>query len=202
MRVNARARWLFYSIENQYITRKWNFFFKKIQGSTFKNGLKEKLYILIVNYLLVDNRLKTRAKKNFAFNPKETKVYLQTFSFTFLQSEGVKTLNNNTLIIFEKNGVGTTPSADSIRALRPDFQVPFLALTFLFKVWHSFGGLFVQNRTGFVAGEAVRSQTDFARIHLPAGFALSDPLDDCHFILWQTRLCGESCLLKHSKMGH
>nr|DAK61182.1 MAG TPA: hypothetical protein [Caudoviricetes sp.]DAV27327.1 MAG TPA: hypothetical protein [Caudoviricetes sp.]DAV63163.1 MAG TPA: hypothetical protein [Caudoviricetes sp.]DAY81542.1 MAG TPA: hypothetical protein [Caudoviricetes sp.] len=31
---------------------------------------------MIVNYLLVDNRLKTRAKKNFAFNPKETKVYL------------------------------------------------------------------------------------------------------------------------------
>lgn len=141
-------------------------------------------------------------KKFFAFNPKETKVYLQAFSFTFLQSESNKTLNNSTLIIFEKNEVGTAPGADSIRALRPDFQVPFLALTFLFKVWHGFGGLFVQNRTGFVVGEAVRSQTDFARIHLPAGFALSNPLDDCHFMLWQTRLCGESCLLKHSKMGH
>lgn len=66
-------------------------------------------------------------------------------------------LNNNMLIILKKNGVGTTPGADSIRALRPDFQVPFLALTFLFKVWHGFGGLFVQNRTGFAAREVVRS---------------------------------------------
>lgn len=66
-------------------------------------------------------------------------------------------MNNNTLIIFEKNGVGTTPSADSIRALRPDFQVPFLALTFLFKVWPGFRGLFVQNKTGFAAGETVWS---------------------------------------------
>lgn len=58
-------------------------------------------------------------------------------------------LNNSVLIIFEKNGVGTTPGADSIRALRPDFQVPFLALTFLFKVWRGFGGLFVQNKVEF-----------------------------------------------------
>nr|DAM53367.1 MAG TPA: hypothetical protein [Caudoviricetes sp.] len=66
-------------------------------------------------------------------------------------------MNNNILIIFEKNGVGTTPGADSIRALRPDFQVPFLALTFLFKVRHGFGGLFVQNRTGFAEGESIRA---------------------------------------------
>jgi hypothetical protein len=64
-------------------------------------------------------------------------------------------LNNSILIIFEKNGVGTASGADSIRALRPDFQVPFLALTFLFKVWHGFRGLFVQNRTGFAEGEEV-----------------------------------------------
>ena len=38
--------------------------------------MKEKLYILIVNYLPVENGLKTNAKKIFAFNPKETKVYL------------------------------------------------------------------------------------------------------------------------------
>lgn len=62
-------------------------------------------------------------------------------------------MNNNALIIFENNGVGTTPGADSIRALRPDFQVPFLALTFLFKVWSGFGGLFVQNKEGFVQEE-------------------------------------------------
>lgn len=41
-----------------------------------KNRLKEKLYILIVNYLRVEISLKTRAKKFFDFNPKESKVYL------------------------------------------------------------------------------------------------------------------------------
>lgn len=38
-------------------------FFQKNRGSTLKNRLKEKLYILIVNYLRVENRLKTNAKK-------------------------------------------------------------------------------------------------------------------------------------------
>lgn len=41
-----------------------------------KNRLKEKLYILIVNYLRVKNRLKNKGEKFFAFNPKESKVYL------------------------------------------------------------------------------------------------------------------------------
>ncbi len=51
--------------------------------------------------------------------------------------------------------MGTATGADSIRALRPDFQVPFWTLTFLFKVWHGFGGLFVQNRAVFAEGEEV-----------------------------------------------
>lgn len=65
---------------------------------------------------------------------KGTKVYLWSFIFTFLQSECFNIPKNNTLIIFKKNGVGIRPCADSIRTLRPDFQVPFLTLTFLFKV--------------------------------------------------------------------
>lgn len=98
-------------------------------------------------------------------------------------------LNNNTLIIFKKNGVGTTPGADSIRALRPDFQVPFLATTFLFKVWHSFRGLFAQNRTCFAYKELAMPFIEFARICRRIHRALTYFPDAYYFLLWMTRLC-------------
>lgn len=78
---------------------------------------------------------------------KGTKVYLWSFIFTFLQSECFNILKNNALIIFKKNGVGIRPCADSIRTLRPDFQVPFLSLTFLFKVQPLFW-IFLVGNTG------------------------------------------------------
>ena len=68
------------------------------------------------------------------------------------------------LIIFEKIGEGTLPGADSIRALRPDFQVPFLVLTFLSEVLPDFEGLFARNRADSAEGKHQRRYTDFAII--------------------------------------
>lgn len=81
------------------------------------------------------------------------------FSFTFLQSEDIKTLKNNALIIFEKIGEGTHPGADSIRALRPDFQVPFLASDFFVQSL-SLWSRIICSKHGAVQGELVQMGTD------------------------------------------
>jgi hypothetical protein len=59
---------------------------------------------------------------------------LSVAKFTFPESEPIKELEINALIILKKTGVGMLARADSIRVLRPDFQVPFLGKTFSFKV--------------------------------------------------------------------
>lgn len=74
------------------------------------------------------------------------------FSFTFLQSEDIKPLKNNALIIFEKIGEGIHPGADSIRALRPDFQVPFLASDFFVQSSSLLSGI-ICSKHGVFAGQ-------------------------------------------------
>ncbi len=56
MRVNARARGLFVFIWKSIACKKVKIFFQKNRDSTFKNWLKEKLYILTINYLRVEKR--------------------------------------------------------------------------------------------------------------------------------------------------
>ncbi len=81
------------------------------------------------------------------------------FGFTFLQSEDIKLLKNNALIIFEKIGEGIHPGADSICALRPDFQVPFLASDF-FVQSSSLWSRIICSKHGAVQGELVQMDTD------------------------------------------
>ncbi|MCM1302205.1 MAG: hypothetical protein NC250_09090 [Alistipes senegalensis] len=83
---------------------------------------------------------------------KESKADFMVFSFTFLQSEDIKTLKNNALIIFEKIGEGTHPGADSIRALRPDFQVPFLVSDFFVQSSSLLSGV-ICSKHGAFAGQ-------------------------------------------------
>ena len=71
------------------------------------------------------------------------------FGFTFLQSEDIKLLKNNALIIFEKIGEGIHPRADSIRALQPDFQVPFLTSDFFVQSSSLLSGIICSKHGAF-----------------------------------------------------
>lgn len=112
-----------------------------------------------INYLRVKNNLKTAWKIFSTFNLKESKADFMVFSFTFLQSEDIKVLKNNALIIFEKIGEGIHPGADSIRALRPDFQVPFLTSDFFVQSSNLLNGI-ICSKHGAVQGELVQMDTD------------------------------------------
>ena len=126
---------------------------------------------------------------------KDSKPYLSVFSFTFLQSECIKRLNNSILIIFENIGVGIAPGADSIRALRPDFQVSFLTLTFLFGVCPGFKGLFARNRADSTERKHQRLYTDFAIIRWPVCSVTSKRSDLSVFLFWMIRLCDRELVL-------
>ena len=188
MDVNSPARGLFIFYWKSIICKKWKFFSKKfgVQGSKID---WKKNYIYWQSIICeLKNHKKTTTKKFFAFNLKDSKPYLSVFSFTFLQSEDIKTLKNNALIIFEKIGEGIYPGADSIRALRPDFQVPFLAFDFFVQSSSLLSGIICSKHGSFVeqvhANECRQTIQDYVR------WLLQSDESKCYRVpaLWITQL--------------